>query len=185
MGFDRIPNMKIIDLSQTLTDGMDVYPGDPEVHIKQIHNLDKEGWRLRYSQMSTHIGTHADAFAHMDESGKTIDNISIEQYIGKTQIVRIDSDFPARVGLAFREGKLETSLFNRIRESRPKFVVVGNSAELEVELERKLLQSGILTITDLVNMDQLPDKSLFMFYGVPLKIKDGDGSPIRAFAVLE
>lgn len=59
--------MKVIDLSQPLFDGMDVYPGDPEVSIKQIHNLDKEGWRLRYLQMSTHIGTHADAFAHMDE----------------------------------------------------------------------------------------------------------------------
>lgn len=177
--------MKIIDLSQTLSDGMDVYPGDPEVHIEQIHNLNKEGWRLRYLQMSTHIGTHADAFAHMDESGKTIDNISIEQYIGKTQIVTIDSDFPTEVGLAFRDGKLDTSLFDKIKESKPKFVVVGNSAELEVELERKLLQSGILTITDLVNMEQLPGKSPFTFYGVPLKIKEGDGSPIRAFAILE
>jgi kynurenine formamidase len=24
-----------------------------------------------------------------------------------------------------------------------------------------------------------------MFYGVPLKIKEGDGSPVRAFAVVE
>ena len=35
--------MKIIDLSQPLYDGMDAYPGDPEVHIKQIHTLNKEG----------------------------------------------------------------------------------------------------------------------------------------------
>ena len=55
--------------------------------------------------------------------------------------------------------------------------MVGNTAELDVDLERKLLQSGILTITDLVNMDKLPEDKEFMFYGVPLKIKDGDGSP--------
>lgn len=138
--------MKIIDLSQSLYDGMSVYPGDPEVHIKQVHSLDKETWRLRYLQFSSHIGTHADAFSHMDENGETIDNIPIERYVGETVLVTI---------------------------------------ELEVKLERKLLQVNILTITDLVNMDDLPIDKPFMFYGVPLKIKDGGGSPIRAFAVLE
>lgn len=176
--------MQIIDLSQPLFDKMPVYPGDPEVSIKQIHNLDKEGWRLRYLQMSTHIGTHADAFAHMDEKGTTIDNIPLEKYIGKTVLVNTSDSFPKEVGLAFKEGKLGLGLFEKLKEAKPLFVVVGNTAELEVELERKLLQSGILTITDLVNMDELPENKEFMFYGVPLKIKDGDGSPIRAFAIL-
>jgi len=176
--------MKIIDLSQPLFNKMPVYPGDPEVHIEQIHNLDKEGWRLRYLQMSTHIGTHADAFAHMDENGTTVDNIPLEKYIGKTVLVGINSEFPKNVGLAFKDGKLDLSLFEKLKEAKPLFVVVGNTAELDVELERKLLQAGILTITDLVNMSELPENKEFMFYGVPLKIKDGDGSPIRAFAIL-
>ncbi|MBP9758716.1 cyclase family protein [Candidatus Dojkabacteria bacterium] len=176
--------MKVIDLSQPIFDKMPVYPGDPEVHIKQIHDLDKEGWRLRYLQLSSHIGTHADAFAHMDEKGTTIDNIPLEKYIGKTVLVNINSDFPKNAGLAFKEGKLDLELLNKLKEAEPLFVVVGDTAELDVELERKLLQSGILTITDLVNMDELPEDNEFMFYGVPLKIKDGDGSPIRAFAIL-
>lgn len=176
--------MKVIDLSQPLFDRMDVYPGDPEVHIKQIHDLGKEGWRLRYLQLSSHIGTHADAFAHMDENGTTIDNIPLEKYIGKTVLVNIDDNFPKKVGLAFKEGKLDLKLFEKLKEANPLFVIIGNTAELDVELERKLLQSKILTITDLVNMDELPENEEFMFYGVPLKIKDGDGSPIRAFAIL-
>lgn len=176
--------MQIIDLSHTLSDKMDVYPGDPEVNIKQIHSLDKEGWRLRYLQLSSHAGTHADAFAHMDQNGETIDNIPIEKYIGKTVLVDIDSDFPKNIGLAFKSGKLDLNILDKLKNADPLFVVVGDKAELEVELERKLLQSGILTITDLVNMDKLPTNKEFMFYGVPLKIKDGDGSPIRAFAIL-
>lgn len=176
--------MQIIDLSQPLFDGMPVYPGDPEVHIKQIHDLDKEGWRLRYLQFSTHIGTHADAFAHMDEKGETIDSIPLEKYIGKTILVNIDDSFPKEVGLAFKEGKLDLSLFEKLKEAKPLFVIVGNTAELDVELERKLLQSKILTITDLVNMEKLPETKEFMFYAVPLKIKDGDGSPVRAFAIV-
>lgn len=177
--------MKIIDLSQTLHDGMDVYSGDPEVHIKQIHTLDKEGWRLLYLQFSSHVGTHADAFSHMDRDGETIDDMPIERFIGKTVIVSVDQQFPKNVVLAFREGKLTVRLFEKLKKARPRFIVVGNTAELEIELERKLLQEGILTITDLVNMDQLPHDKPFIFYGVPLKIKDGDGSPIRAFAVLD
>lgn len=177
--------MNVIDLSQPLFNKMDVYPGDPEVHIEQIHHLDKEGWNLRYLQFSSHIGTHSDAFAHMDEKGETIDNIPLEKYIGKTVLVDVNSELPKNVGLAFKDGKLDLSLFKKLKEANPLFVVVGNTAELDVELERKLLQSGILTITDLVNMNELPEGKEFMFYGVPLKIKDGDGSPVRAFAVLQ
>lgn len=177
--------MKIVDLSQTLSDGMDVYPGDPEVHIKQIHTLKKEGWRLRYLQFSSHIGAHADAFAHMDEKGETIDRISIDKYMGKAIVADITKSLPKNIGLAFRGGKLTQKDFDKIKAANPKFVIIGDRADFEVELERKLLQSRILTITDLVNMDQLPNNKEFMFYGVPLKIKDGDGSPIRAFAVLD
>lgn len=176
--------MKIIDLSKSLYDGMSVYPGDPEVNIKQIHNLKKEGWRLRYLQFSSHVGTHADAFSHMDGNGRTIDNIPLEKYIGKTVLIDVNQEFPKDMGLAFREGNLSLDLFDKIKSANPLFVVVGNKAELDVELERKLLQSGILTITDLVNMDKLPKNTEFMLYAVPLKIQDGDGSPVRAFAVL-
>ncbi len=177
--------MKIIDLSQDLYDNMPVYPGDPEVHIKQIHNLEKEGWRLRYLQFSSHIGTHADSFAHMDEKGETIDNIPIEKFIGKAVVVKADQNFPKNIGLVFREGNLDITIFNKIKQVKPLFVVVGNKAEFAVELERNLLKAGILTITDLVNMEKLPENKPFMFYGVPLKIKDCDGSPIRAFAIIE
>ena len=37
----------------------------------------------------------------------------------------------------------------------------------------------------LVNLEELIGKGEFMFYGVPLKLKRGSGSPVRAFAVLE
>lgn len=177
--------MKIIDLSQTLYDRMDVYPGDPEVKIEEIHTLDKEGWRLRYLQFSTHIGTHADAFAHMDKNGTTIDKITLDNFIGKTVLVRPDDPFPKGVGLAFRDRMLGLDIFKKILDAKPLFVIVGDKSDFELEMERKLLQAGILTMAGLVNMEKLPRNKPFMFYGVPLKIKDADGSPIRAFAILE
>lgn len=177
--------MRILDLSQPLYDGMEVYPGDPEVRIKQIHTLDKEGWRLRYLQFSTHIGTHADAFAHMDEKGTTIDKIPLDKFIGKTILVKQSDQFPSNMGLAFKDELLKLDIFEKIVAAKPLFVIVGDKSDFDLEMERKLLQAGVLTMAGLVNMDKLPTNKPFMFYGVPLNIKDGDGSPMRAFAVLD
>lgn len=177
--------MKVIDLSQTLENGMPVWPGDPEVKIEQVHTLDKEGWRLRTLNFGSHTGTHADAFAHMDENGMTVDNIPLENYFGIARIVEVNGEFPKNVGLVFRDGKMDTELFQKIKAANPSFVVVGDNAEFEVELERQLLKARIVTITDLINLHKLPSDKPFQFFGVPLKIKDGDGSPIRAFAIVD
>ena len=175
--------MKIIDLTQPLFDKMPVYPGDPEAHITQVHTLDKKGWRLKYLQFSTHIGTHADAFSHMDKNGQTIDKMPLGKFIGKTILVKVGDIFPKRIGLAFKDGILGLDIFDKIIEAKPLFVIAGNTSDFELELERKLLKAGVLTIAGLSNMEKLPVNIPFMFYGVPLKIKDGDGSPIRAFAI--
>ena len=55
---------------------------------------------------------------------------------------------------------------------------------LPAELERLLLARQILTYTDLVNLNQLPEGAEFTFYGLPLSIAGGDGSPVRAVAII-
>ena len=177
--------MKIVDLSQTLFSGMKVYPGDPEVKIKQVHSLRNEGWRLRKLSLGSHTGTHVDAFAHMDKNGDTIDNIPLKYFFGIAQIVKTSDDFPTNIGLVFKSGKLDTTLFQKIKLANPSFLVVGNKAELEIELERQLLRKRIITFTNLVNLNKLPEDKTFRFFGIPLKIQDGDGSPIRAFAIVD
>jgi kynurenine formamidase len=37
----------------------------------------------------------------------------------------------------------------------------------------------------LVNLEELIGKGEFQFFGVPLKLKGGSGSPVRAFAIVE
>ena len=39
--------------------------------------------------------------------------------------------------------------------------------------------------TGLVNLECLPKQETFIFYGLPLKIKSGDGSPVRAIAIID
>jgi len=45
-----------------------------------------------------------------------------------------------------------------------------------------LLENQILIIENLANLDALP--SFFVFLALPLKIRGGSGSPIRAVALL-
>lgn len=148
--------MKIIDLTQTLSSGMKVYEGDPEVKIKKVHAFKKEGWQLRLLSLGSHTGSHVDAPSHMDIKGKTIEEIPIERFIGKAKLVGINDVFPKEIGLAFSKGKITLNLFEKILTSKPPFVIVGNIAKLEVEVEKKLLKRGIITFTDLINMDKLP-----------------------------
>lgn len=44
---------------------------------------------------------------------------------------------------------------------------------------------GIFHWEWLVNLEELVGKGEFMFYGAPLRIQGGSGSPVRAFAILE
>jgi len=166
--------MKIIDLSPPLYDGMPVYPGDPEVEIKQVHTLEKEGWRLRTLSMPGHIGAHVDAFSHMDPQGKTLSQMPLERFFGQAQVVKSGEKYPQNIGLVFATGgELDMDQLNPIQNAKAPFVVVGNgsknSSSLSVELERQLLKSGIVTFTDLINLGKLPSDKSFMFNGLPQK----------------
>lgn len=172
--------MKVIDLTAPLYSDMEVFPGDPQVKIDIVHTYDEHTWELRRLSMGTHTGTHVDAFSHMHKGKDTLDDIPIERFFGKAQVVNSVTDIPNNVGLFFiEETRLE--VFNKIIESNPGFVG-GNITE---DLERALLGEGIITYTGLINLELIPKGKTFMFYGLPLKIKSGDGSPVRAMAAID
>lgn len=179
--------MKMIDLSLPIYDGMPVYPEDPQVFIEQMHSIEKQGWILRKLSFGSHTGTHVDAFSHMDKNGKTLDQMPINRFFGPVQVVTIDQKLPEKIGLIFISGQLDVEHFEKIAVANPPFIGVGTGKDstLSVELEKMLLKNQIITFTDLVNLNKLPARKTFMFYGFPLKIRAGDGSPIRAVAVVK
>lgn len=171
---------KVIDLSVSLYTGMDVFSGDPEVKINVVHTYEKDKWELRNLSMGSHTGTHVDAYSHMHEGKETLDEICIERFFGKAQVVEFNQDWPREVGLFFME-KIGIEKLDKIVDLNPGFVG-GNITE---DLERALLSENIITYTGLTNLELIPKMKSFMFYGLPLKIKEGDGSPVRAIAILE
>lgn len=172
--------MKIIDLSMPVCTGMDVFPGDPEVNINVVHTYKENTWELRSLNMGTHTGTHVDAYSHMHKGKATLDEIPIERFFGKAQVVELYEAWPKEVGLFFI-GEIGIEHLDRIIDSNPEFVG-GNISE---DLQRALLDIEIITYTGLINLEKIPKGKIFMFYGLPLRIKSGDGSPIRAIAIIE
>lgn len=172
--------MRVIDLSILLYTDMDVFPGDPEVKIDVVHTYERDTWEIRNLNMGSHTGTHVDAYSHMHEGKKTLDEIPIERFFGKAQVVELCQDWPKEIGLFFIE-EIGIGELNRIIDANPGFVG-GNITE---DLERALLGKEIITYTRLINMNLIPKGKTFMFYGLPLKIKSGDGSPVRAIAIIE
>lgn len=170
----------IIDLTMPLYTGMRVFPGDPEVKLEIVHTHEANTWELRKLEMGSHTGTHVDAFSHMHAGGATLDEIPLHRFCGKARVVDRHSDWPAGTGLFFTD-EAGTELADKIVSRNPGFVG-GNITE---ELQRALLGRGIVTYTDLINLERIPIDQDFMFYGLPLRIKNGDGSPVRAIAILE
>lgn len=174
--------MKIIDLSQNLFDKMPVFPGDPEVIIKEIHTLDKEGWNLRNMTLTTHIGTHVNVPYHMVKDGKKLDQFYIDSFFGKSELYKMGMKFYHNKGVIFSSRNIDMKIANELIKFPPKFIGLSEKFEFDIAIEKLLLEKGIISFENLANTDKLPHE--FTFYGVPLNIKEADGSPVRAFAVV-
>ncbi|KAL7698215.1 putative cyclase [Lotmaria passim] len=172
--------MRIVDLSCPLVDRMPVYEGDPPVRITRVCTREKDGWEVRELQLGSHTGTHVDAPIHMHGEGPSLDELPLDRFCGPAVVVRTtDTLFPPERGLLFCEA-VPASCVSRLLAARPRFV----GGPLSEEAERLLLAANVVTYTDLVNIEELIGRT-FTFYGFPLRIHGGDGSPVRAVAVVE
>jgi len=84
--------MLYIDLSHPIADKMPVFPGTPDVNIKQFSTVEKEGFAEKELELATHIGTHMDAPAHMIDGGKTLDQYQVSDFTGRAYIITFSQD---------------------------------------------------------------------------------------------
>lgn len=162
---------------------MPVYDGDPEVSIRHIHSIKKEGWNLHTLTVTTHIGTHVNAPIHMTANGKTLDELDLDRFTGPCALYADGMTFDMHTGVIFAHCNIDQSIANQLVKTPPKFIGLSEKFEFDIVLERYLLEHDIISFENLTNTENLPDA--FMFYGFPLRIKGGDGSPIRAVAQVE
>lgn len=80
---------KIIDLTHPIHTGMTYYPRHwhPQVEVSLMGQIPVEGRETRKLVLGTHSGTHIDAATHFIKTGKTIDEVDLDNFIGLADVV--------------------------------------------------------------------------------------------------
>lgn len=133
--------MKIIDLSQTISPDLPVFPGDPQVTLNSVQKLDPDGWNMLRLSINTHDGTHLNMPIHAKEGGKTLDDYDLDSFCGLCCINEIRDD----MGVIFT-GEFTQDMFDAIIQHMPRFVGFDHqlSTDEEVRLEKELLQHDVV-----------------------------------------
>src|SRR5678815_2632326 len=79
--------MHIYDITAPLSPSLPVYPGDPEVTITPIAQLQwGDAANVSRLVLSSHTGTHLDAPRHFFEEGLTIDSLDLRLLMGPARV---------------------------------------------------------------------------------------------------
>lgn len=82
--------MKIYDVTQTMVEGMPVWPGEAAFVLRRDKKIE-EGANANVSrlEMSVHTGTHVDAPFHFLSGGESVENLLLDVLIGGAQVVEL------------------------------------------------------------------------------------------------
>lgn len=229
-------NLRMIDLSQEIYQGMDVFPMHQKTfittHMTHEQNMKvtgskKLGFSARNLIISEHAGTHTDGVWEYNPNGPTVDKMSLDYFWGSAICLDVSH---IRYPNYFEPRDLEDALRKSGQEIKKGDIILLYTGHhdrhfgtdmfqkeysgLSYEGAKWLAEKGVVNIgvdapaidltpddTDfsghlvcgeygisntenLCNMKELINKR-FLYMGLPLKIREGSGSPIRAVALLE
>lgn len=85
--------MELVDLTQTIENGMPFFPGDPEPFIAPAAGV-LAPWRVLELRLGSHTGTHIDAPLHYFADGPGLDRYPPERFIlpGTLVTVKVTED---------------------------------------------------------------------------------------------
>ena len=94
--------MRIVDLSQPVHAGMQVYPGDPEVSMAPAATLERDGVNVLAVHSGSHTGTHVDAPFHVLADGARLDELDLGLFHGPAVTVDVLDRAPG-TGIAWAD----------------------------------------------------------------------------------
>ncbi|MEA1984043.1 MAG: cyclase family protein [Euryarchaeota archaeon] len=83
---------KIIDISVSIAPSMPIYPGDPQVAIRTVADIDTDGCSVSEITLGSHTGTHIDAPSHILKNGTSMDRLCLEELIGNALVLDLSSN---------------------------------------------------------------------------------------------
>lgn len=201
--------MKLIDISRPLHTGMPVWPGDTAAEFKLVTTI-PGGAAVNVGRLhlSVHTGTHADAPFHYNEAGAKIDEVPVETYVGPARVVDIRGQTTITTALLAAHDFSSTPRVLFKSDSWPDPAVFPPAWPLMApDVPAWLAARGVKLVgLDVPSVDHLTSKDLpihhacdaaglvilenldlrtvapgvYELIALPLRIKGGDGSPLRA-----
>jgi len=84
--------MRFYDITVTLREGMPTYPSMPKPDFRPFKRIAAgDPANATLLSLASHTGTHVDAPYHFEETGQTIDQVSLDTLIGRARVVEINA----------------------------------------------------------------------------------------------
>jgi kynurenine formamidase len=225
--------MEVIDLTHTIHEDIQIYPGDPAPSIRRFLTHENDYCHVDMLKLGSHTGTHIDAPYHFLKKGLRIDEIPADRFLGNGILLDVsgksDRALIETYDIEPYATEIEKGDFTIFRTGwdqyfgTPRYLhhpflsadgagllvelgvsLVGVDAMnidptyqevMDLDLPAKdagenaedyvypahdiLLGNSVLIVENLCNLDKIRKvRGLYSF--LPLKLRDSDGSPIRA-----
>ena len=193
--------MKIIDISQEVF-SCKVYPGDPSPIAEKVVSIDAgDVYNMSTLSMCVHNGTHIDAPYHFLNDGNTVEQISLEYFVGTCYVVQRDGELTARDAEDIMLEAKEHNASERIliggnvtvtAEAAKVFAdnaikLIGNEGvsigpvDAPMEVHKILLSVNVVLLEGIVLKD-VPE-GVYFLNAAPLNLAKLDGAPCRAYLI--
>lgn len=202
----------IIDISPEIHSGIGVFPGDVPFSRSESMAF-KKGHHLDLSSVTTtlHLGAHADSTSHYSAEGQGIETKNLEVYYGPVQVIRIDVARNSRIRREQIKESIQAErvlfctgtfpdpdqwnsdfagftpeVIDWLSSQGVKLVGIDTpSVDLEqskdLPAHQALLRNKISVLEGLILSHVKP--GLYTLIALPLKIRGGDASPVRAVLI--
>ena len=196
--------MKIYDISQEVFSGK-VYPGDPAPRgIPIVRISDGNQYNLSAFYMCAHNGTHIDAPFHFLETGKTVEEMLPECFIGMAYVVCHDGCVSSEDAMTILrkarshghdcdkriliKGRAEVSAEAAEVFAKEKILLLGNESqtvgpESAPMAVHKILLSREIVLLEGIRLRDVPE-GVYLLNAAPLKLSGFDGAPCRAVLIM-
>jgi arylformamidase len=194
--------VELFDLTQPLGPTLPIQPGDPPLTLLRTSSHEIHGYEVTQICLGSHTGTHVDAPRHFYPQAPTLDQYSLDRFVGPGVVLDYRASAGAGTGggvaeqlrrfllrqggsvLLWTEGALVTMETAGILVRAGARLVGTDAPSLDDEpypVHRYLLANDVLIVENLLGLDRLgpgPVNCAFL----PLALVGTDGAPIRAIA---
>ena len=195
--------MKIYDISQEVF-GCRVFPGDPAPQKRTLNSMDEgDLYNLTEFSMCAHNGTHVDAPFHFINSGRTVDELSLEGLVGMAYVAEhcgvVSGEDALRIIARAREqsaeaarrilikGKAELSSDAARVLADANILLFGNESQTvgpenaPMQVHQILLSADVILLEG-VRLSEAPE-GVYLLNAAPLNLAGAEGAPCRAILI--